>query len=99
MKAPGSEVGIFVIPPLMDRIAGLDSSEYLLSQQLEQVSAVTIILHGCAASLHLIRSDVARAKSNLLGAGHHEPLPLFYGLDVERCLHQRFMSASVQPRH
>src|ERR1039458_1158770 len=75
------------------------SSEYLLSQELQQVSAVTIITHRAANSFYLIGSDVTGAKCNLFGARYHQSLPFFDGLDVERRFHQGFVSARVQPGH
>src|ERR1700746_3164943 len=77
----------------------LHSSEYLLPQELYEVSPVTVVSHRVADFLYLLCCNVTSAEGNLFWAGHHQPLPFLDGLNIERCIHQRFVRTCIQPRH
>src|SRR6185437_13968091 len=73
--------------------------EDMFFQHLQQVSPISVIFHGHRRAFDLILVNVAVTISDLFGAGHHQSLAGFNGLNKKRSLEHGFMGACVEPSH
>src|SRR5215831_18304435 len=99
MKTPGRDVAIFLTSCMSDCCETAVISEYLVTKKLQQIGAITAVSHRISDPLQVVRSNVARAVGDFFRTRYHQSLSLFDSLDVQSCVHQRFVRPRIQPRY
>src|SRR5690349_8519723 len=74
-------------------------SEYAFFQHLQQIVAITVILHATSRTFHFFGRDIAVAIGDFFWTGNHQTLAGFNRLNEERSLKHGLMRPCVEPGH